>query len=107
MYTNRRYSLPTLMYDYATLCAAGSCTIDTLCDTSSRCWIGSKRRYTSVRGSKMTGNLFRVLFVVVMVAVIVSVDLLFLRHHFTARLIANIGIVLMFVIVYFISFKKS
>lgn len=32
----------------------------------------------------MTGNLFRVLFIVVMISVIVSVDLLFLRHHFTA-----------------------
>jgi hypothetical protein len=57
-------------------------------------------------GSEMTGNLFRVLFIVVMIAVIVSVDLLFLRHHFTARLIVNIGIVAVFVIVYFISFKK-
>ncbi|MFD1673561.1 hypothetical protein [Alicyclobacillus fodiniaquatilis] len=55
----------------------------------------------------MTGNLFRVLFIVVMIAVIVSVDLLFLRHHFTARLIVNIGIVVVFVIIYFISFKKS
>lgn len=55
----------------------------------------------------MTGNLFRVLFIVVMIAIIVSVDLLFLRHHFTARLIVNIGIVVMFIIVYFISFKKS
>lgn len=54
----------------------------------------------------MTGNLFRVLFIVVMIAVIVSVDLLFLRHHFTARLIVNIGIVVVFVIVYFIFFKK-
>ena len=55
----------------------------------------------------MTGNLFRVLFIVVLIVVIVSVDLLFLRHHFTARLIINIGIVLLFVIAYFIFFKKS
>lgn len=55
----------------------------------------------------MTGPLFRVLFIVVMIAVIVSVDLMVLRHHFTARLIVNIGIVVVFVIVYFIFFKKS
>ncbi len=57
-------------------------------------------------GNEMTGNLFRVLFIVVMIAVIVCVDLLFLRHHFLARLIVNIGIVMVFVIVYFIFFKK-
>lgn len=55
----------------------------------------------------MTGNLFRVLFIVVMIAVIVSVDILFLRHHFMARLIVNIGIVVVFFIVYFIFFKSS
>lgn len=54
----------------------------------------------------MKMNLFRVLFIMVMIAVIVIVDLLFLRHHFTARLIVNIGIVLVFVVVYFIIFKK-
>lgn len=37
-----------------------------------------------------------VVFVVVLIAVIVSVDLLFFRHHFWERLIANIGIVLVF-----------
>lgn len=58
-------------------------------------------------GANMTGNLVRVLFIVVMIAIIVSVDLLFLRHHFTARLLVNIGIVLVFVLVYFVSFKKS
>lgn len=57
-------------------------------------------------GSKMTGYLYRVLFIVVMIAIIVSVDILFLRHHFTARLVVNMGIVAVFVIAYFISFKK-
>lgn len=37
-----------------------------------------------------------VLYVAVMVAVIVGMDLLFFRHLFWARLIANIGTVLMF-----------
>lgn len=55
----------------------------------------------------MTGNLFRVLFIAVLIAVIVSVDLLFLRHHFATRLIVNIGIVIVFVFIYFIAFKKS
>jgi len=36
-----------------------------------------------------------------LVAIIVSVDLLFFRHHFRERLIVNIGIVLVFVAFYF------
>lgn len=75
--------------------------------TSGRCRIGIKRRWISVRGNEMTRNLFRVLFIVVLIAVIVSVDLLFLRHHVVTRLIVNIGIVVVFSTVYFISFKKS
>jgi predicted cobalt transporter CbtA len=35
------------------------------------------------------------LFVVAMVAVIVGVDVLFFRHHLWARLLANVGIVLL------------
>ena len=42
-----------------------------------------------------------VLFVLVMVAVVVSVDLLFFRDRFLERLLANIGIVLVFVAFYF------
>jgi hypothetical protein len=41
-----------------------------------------------------------VLYVAVMVAVIVAVDLLFFRNRFWARLIANIGIVLVFAAFY-------
>lgn len=37
-----------------------------------------------------------VLYVLLMVAVIVGVDVLFLRHRFWERLIVNIGIVLVF-----------
>lgn len=58
------------------------------------------------RGNKMTGSLFRVLFIGVMIVVIVSVNVLFLRHHYTARIIINIGIVVVFAFAYFISFKK-
>jgi hypothetical protein len=36
------------------------------------------------------------LYVLALIAVVVSVDILFFRHHFTERLIANVGIVLVF-----------
>jgi uncharacterized membrane protein len=44
----------------------------------------------------MYKNVYTAIFVVVLIAVIVSVDLLFFRHHFWERLMANIGIVLVF-----------
>ena len=37
-----------------------------------------------------------VLYVLAMVASVVGVDVLFFRHHFRERLLANIGIVLVF-----------
>jgi len=37
-----------------------------------------------------------VIYVIAMVAVVVGVDILFFRHHAWARLIANIGTVLVF-----------
>lgn len=37
-----------------------------------------------------------VLYVLAMVAVIVGVDILFFRHHLWLRLMANVGIVLVF-----------
>jgi NADH:ubiquinone oxidoreductase subunit 3 (subunit A) len=45
-------------------------------------------------------------YVVVMVAIIVSVDILFLRHQFWARLLSNIGIVAVFATCYFIFLKR-
>jgi len=48
----------------------------------------------------MTRNMSIVLFIVVMIAVIVSVDLLFFRNLFWERLIANISIVLVFAAFY-------
>jgi len=41
-----------------------------------------------------------VLYVVVMVGVIIGVDLVFLRNNFSLRLMTNIGIVLVFLLVY-------
>ena len=44
----------------------------------------------------MTRNLSVVLYIVVLIAVVVSVDLLFFKNRFWERLIVNIGIVLVF-----------
>jgi hypothetical protein len=44
--------------------------------------------------------------VVAMVAVIVAVDVLFLRHHVLARLIGNVAIVLVFAGVYVLLLKR-
>lgn len=54
----------------------------------------------------MAKNLGVVLYVVVLIVVVVSVDLLFFRHHVWDRLIVNIGIVLVFAAVYLRFVKK-
>jgi uncharacterized membrane protein len=54
----------------------------------------------------MTKNIYVVLFVLIMIAVVVSVDLLFFRNRFWERLIANISIVLVFVAFYLKFLKK-
>ena len=46
------------------------------------------------------------LYVLALVAVVVAVDILFFRHHFWERLIANIGIVLVFGAVYLRFLKR-
>jgi len=48
----------------------------------------------------MPRNALLVLCLLVMVALIVGVDVLFLRDNFWARLIVNIGIVLAFGVIY-------
>ena len=40
------------------------------------------------------------LYALTLIAVVVGVDVLFFRHHFWERLIANVGIVLMFAALY-------
>ena len=47
-----------------------------------------------------------VFYVVVLIAAVVSVDLLFFRNRFLERLIANIGIVLVFAAFYLRFLKK-
>ena len=46
------------------------------------------------------------LYVLAMVAVVVGVDVLFLRHQFWPRLIVNVGIVLVFGAFYFWFLKR-
>ena len=46
-----------------------------------------------------------VLYVLALIAVVVSVDILLFRHHFTERLIANVGIVLVFAAFGFLIFR--
>jgi hypothetical protein len=48
-----------------------------------------------------------VLYVVALVAVVVSVDILFFRHHFLGRLLANVGIVLVFAAFYLTYLKHK
>ena len=49
----------------------------------------------------MTRNIPVALYIVVMIVVVVSVDLLFFRNLFWERLAANIGIILVFAAFYF------
>ena len=55
---------------------------------------------------EMTRNMSVVLYIVVMIVVVVSVDLLFFRNLFWERLAANIGIILVFAVLYF-SFRRK
>jgi hypothetical protein len=48
-----------------------------------------------------------VVYAVAMAAVIVGVDFAFLRNRFRARLIANIGIVLVFLVIYLRFFRRA
>ena len=47
-----------------------------------------------------------VVYVLVMVAIVVGVDILFFKHHFWARLAVNVGIVLVFLAVYWRFLKR-
>ena len=54
----------------------------------------------------MRKNMITVLYIVVMIAVVVSVDVLFFKNRFWERLMANIGIVLVFLAFYLRYLKK-
>ncbi len=66
----------------------------------------SRKLYTGYGDRKMIKTWIVVLFLAVMIAVVVTVDLLFFRSHIWERLIANIGIVLVFLAFYFRFLKK-
>ena len=54
----------------------------------------------------MPRNTYVVSYVLVLMAVVVSVDLLFFRHRFLERLIVNIGIVMVFA-AFYLRFLKN
>jgi hypothetical protein len=47
-----------------------------------------------------------VLYVIALVAVVVTADILFFRHHILERLMANVGIVLVFTAFYLTFLKR-
>ena len=55
----------------------------------------------------MSRNATPVFYVILMIAVIVAVDLLFFRHRFRERLIANIAIVLAFTAIYLLFIRRK
>ncbi len=75
--------------------------------------IGKRLACTSISGhchielpNEMSRTLFIVLYVVALIAVVVGVDVLFFRNLFWARLLVNIGIVLVFAAFYLRFLKK-
>ena len=54
----------------------------------------------------MTRSMSVVLYILVLIAVVISVDLLFFKNRFWDRLIANIGIVLVFA-AFYLRFLKN
>ena len=54
----------------------------------------------------MTRNMFVVLYVVVLIAIIVSVDLLFFKTRFWERLLVNIGLIMVFA-AFYLRFLKN
>ena len=55
---------------------------------------------------EMTRNMSVALYIVVMIVVVVGVDVLFFKNLFWQRLIANIGIILVFAAFYLRFLKK-
>ena len=54
----------------------------------------------------MPRNIYVVLYILVLIVVVVSVDLLFFKNRFWERLIVNIGIVLVFA-AFYLRFLKN
>ena len=58
------------------------------------------------RATERFGSVARVLFIASLVVAIVAVDVLFFRNRFRERLLANVGIVLVFGAFYFSVLKR-
>ena len=54
----------------------------------------------------MPRNIYVVVYILVLIAVVVSVDVLFFKHRFWERLMVNIGIVLVFT-AFYLRFLKN
>ncbi len=54
----------------------------------------------------MGKNTVSIIYVIAMVATVVALDILFFRHRFWERLMANIGIVLVYM-AFYLAFLKS
>lgn len=55
----------------------------------------------------MTRNSILLFYTALMIAIVVSADFIFFRHKFRERLVANIVIVLVFMVVYFIFLRRK
>jgi hypothetical protein len=66
----------------------------------------SSRRLSIEPEIEMIRNMSVVLYIAVLIAVVVSVDLLFFKNRFWERLIVNIGIVLVFA-AFYLRFLKN
>ena len=62
--------------------------------------IGSHRAAANSQHGIEMKNMTTVLYAVLMAAVIIAIDLMFFRNRFWERLIANVGIVLVFAVFY-------
>ncbi len=65
---------------------------------------GTARRSS---GDDGMGLWLRVAYISVMIALIVGLDVAFLRHHVWARLVVNVGIVALFLVVNVFAFRRS
>lgn len=63
--------------------------------------------YPGKRGLGMSRPITAVLYVVLMAATVVAVDFLFLRNRFRERLLVNVGIVLLFALIYWIFLRRA
>jgi hypothetical protein len=66
----------------------------------------SPGNHCETEDEKMPGKISVILYIVLMAAIIVAVDFLVFRNRFWARLMVNVGIVLVFAAFYWRFFKR-